>query len=87
MLSYFKCFIVNRILFYTYNRNQELGDKLIKIGVNFRHNHIEKRILPKCTSTRNKFNLFLQGSYHKVAAEVYLMKKNDSYQRNIKSHP
>ena len=59
----------------TYNRNQELEDKLIKIGVNFRHNHIEKRIPPKCINTRDTFNLFPQSNYHEIVAENNIMKK------------
>jgi putative phage-type endonuclease len=37
---------------YTYERSKELEDKLIKIACNFWDNHIEKRIPPKCVSTR-----------------------------------
>jgi putative phage-type endonuclease len=60
---------------YTYNRNKDLEDKIIKIGVNFWHNHIEKRIPPKCMSTRDTFNLFPQSNYHEIVAEDNIVKK------------
>lgn len=60
---------------YTYNRNKELEDKIIKIGVNFWHNHIEKRIPPKCVSTRDTFNLFPQSKYHEIVAEDNIIQK------------
>jgi putative phage-type endonuclease len=60
---------------YTYNRNKELEDKIIKIGVNFWHNHIEKRIPPKCVSTRDTFNLFPQSNYHEIVAEDNIIQK------------
>ena len=60
---------------YTYNRNKDLEDKIIKIGINFWHNHIEKRIPPKCVSTRDTFNLFPQSNYHEIVAESNIMKK------------
>ena len=60
---------------YTYNRNKELEDKIIKIGVNFWRNHIEKRIPPKCVSTRDTFNLFPQSNYHEILAEDNIMEK------------
>ena len=60
---------------YTYHRNKDLEDKIIKIGVNFWHNHIEKRIPPKCVSTRDTFNLFPQSNHHKIVAETNIMEK------------
>ena len=60
---------------YTYNRNKDLEDKIIKIGVNFWHNHIEKRIPPKCVSTRDTFNLFPQSNHHEIVAESNIMEK------------
>ena len=60
---------------YTYNRNRELEDKLIKIAYNFWHNHIEKRIPPKCINTRDTFNLFPQSNYHEIVAENNIMEK------------
>ena len=60
---------------YTYNRNKDLEDKIIKIGVNFWHNHIEKRIPPKCVNTRETFNLFLQSNHHEIVAESNIMEK------------
>ena len=60
---------------YTYNRNKDLEDKIIKIGVNFWHNHIEKRIPPKCVNTRDTFNLFPQSNYHEIVAESNILEK------------
>jgi putative phage-type endonuclease len=60
---------------YTYERNKELEDKLIKIACNFWHNHIEKRIPPKCVSTRDTFNLFPQSNYHEIVAEDNIIEK------------
>ena len=60
---------------YTYNRNKDLEDKIIKIGVNFWHNHIEKRIPPKCVNTRDTFNLFPQSNYHEIVAEDNIIEK------------
>ena len=60
---------------YTYNRNKELEDKLIKIGVNFWHNHIEKRIPPKCLNTRDTFNLFPQSNNKEITAKNDILAK------------
>jgi len=60
---------------YTYNRDKNLEEKLIKIGINFWHNHIEKRIPPKCVSTRDTFNLFSQSNYHEIVAEDNIIQK------------
>lgn len=60
---------------YTYERNRELEDKLIKIACNFWSNHIEKRIPPKCVSTRDTFNLFPQSKYHEIVAEDNIIQK------------
>jgi putative phage-type endonuclease len=60
---------------YTYNRNKELEEKLIKIACNFWHNHIEKRIPPKCVNTRDTFNLFPQSNYHEIVAESNILEK------------
>jgi len=60
---------------YTYERNKELEEKLIKIACNFWHNHIEKRIPPKCVSTRDTFNLFPQSNYHEIVAESNIIEK------------
>jgi putative phage-type endonuclease len=60
---------------YTYERNKELEDKLIKIACNFWHNHIEKRIPPKCVNTRDTFNLFPQSHHHEIVAESNIMDK------------
>lgn len=60
---------------YTYNKNKDLEDKIIKIGVNFWNNHIEKRIPPKCVNTRDTFNLFPQSHHHEIVAESNIMEK------------
>jgi putative phage-type endonuclease len=60
---------------YTYNRNKDLEDKIIKIACNFWHNHIEKRIPPKCVNTRDTFNLFPQSNYHEIVAESNILEK------------
>jgi len=60
---------------YTYERNRELEDKLIKIACNFWHNHIEKRIPPKCVSTKDTFNLFPQSNHHEIVAESNILEK------------
>ena len=60
---------------YTYNRDKNLEEKLIKIGVNFWHNHIEKRIPPRCVNTRDTFNLFPQSHHHEIVAESNIMQK------------
>ena len=60
---------------YTYNRNKELEDKLIKIACNFWHNHIEKRIPPKCVNTEDTFHLFPESHHHKIVAESNILEK------------
>lgn len=60
---------------YTYNRNKELEEKLIKIACNFWHNHIEKRIPPRCVNTRDTFNLFPQSNYQEIVAEDNIIQK------------
>ena len=60
---------------YTYERNKDLEEKLIKIAYNFWHNHIEKRIPPKCVNTRDTFNLFPESHHHEIVAESNIMDK------------
>lgn len=60
---------------YTYERNKELEEKLIKIACNFWYNHVEKRIPPKCVNTRDTFNLFPQSNYHEIVAESNIIEK------------
>lgn len=60
---------------YTYERSKELEEKLIKIACNFWHNHIEKRIPPKCVNTKDTFNLFPQSNYQEIVAEDNIMEK------------
>jgi len=54
---------------YTYNRDKNLEEKLIKITCNFWHNHIEKRVPPKCVNTRDTFNLFPQSNHKEITAK------------------
>lgn len=60
---------------YTYNRNKELEEKLIKIACNFWYNHIEKRIPPKCVNTRDTLNLFPESHHHEIVAEDNIIEK------------
>lgn len=60
---------------YTYNKDKNLEEKLIKIGINFWHNHIEKRIPPKCINTRDTFNLFPQSNNKEITAKEYIIAK------------
>jgi predicted phage-related endonuclease len=60
---------------YTYNRNKDLEDKIIKIGINFWHNHIKKRIPPKCVNTRDTFNLFPQSNNKEILAQNDIIAK------------
>lgn len=60
---------------YTYNRNKKLEEKLIKIACNFWHNHIEKRIPPRCVSTRDTFNLFPQSNNKEITAKEDILAK------------
>jgi len=60
---------------YTYNRNKKLEEKLIKIACNFWHNHIEKRVPPKCVNTRDTFNLFPQSNNKQITAKDEILTK------------
>jgi putative phage-type endonuclease len=60
---------------YTYNRDKNLEEKLIKIACNFWHNHIEKRIPPKCVNTRDTFNLFPQSNNKEITAKENILAK------------
>jgi len=60
---------------YTYERDKELEEKLIKIACNFWHNHIEKRTPPRCVNTRDTFHLFPQSNYHEIVAEDNILEK------------
>ncbi len=60
---------------YTYNKNKDLEDKIIKIGVNFWNNHIEKRIPPKCVNTKDTFNLFPQSNNKQITAKDDIIAK------------
>ena len=60
---------------YTYNRDKNLEEKLIKIACNFWHNHIEKRIPPRCVSTRDTFNLFPQSNNKEITAKEEILAK------------
>jgi putative phage-type endonuclease len=54
---------------YTYNRDKNLEEKLIKIACNFWNNHIEKGIPPKCINTKDTFNLFPRGNNKEIIAK------------------
>ena len=60
---------------YTYTRDQELEEKLIKIACNFWHNHVQKRIPPKCSSLADTFNLFPVGNHKELTASETITQK------------
>jgi putative phage-type endonuclease len=60
---------------YSYVRNKEFEDKLIKIACNFWHNHVEKRIPPKCSSLADTFNLFPVGNHKELTANETIAQK------------
>ena len=60
---------------YTYQRNKEFEDKLIKIACNFWHNHVEKRIPPKCSNLADTFNLFPHGNHKELTASENITQK------------
>ena len=60
---------------YSYVRNKEFEDKLIKIACNFWHNHVEKRIPPKCSSLADTFNLFPVGNHKELTASETITQK------------
>lgn len=60
---------------YTYNRDKNLEEKLIKIACNFWNNHIEKRVPPKCVNTRDTFNLFPQSNNKQITAKDEILTK------------
>lgn len=60
---------------YTYNRDKNLEEKLIKIACNFWHNHIEKKVPPKCVNTRDTFNLFPQSNNKQITAKDEILTK------------
>lgn len=60
---------------YTYERNKDLEEKLIKIACNFWHNHIEKRVPPRCVNTRDTFNLFPQSNNKQITAKNDILAK------------
>ena len=60
---------------YTYQRNKEFEDKLIKIACNFWHNHVLKRIPPKCSNLADTFNLFPHGNHKKLTASENITQK------------
>ena len=60
---------------YSYVRNKEFEDKLIKIACNFWHNHVLKRIPPKCSSLADTFNLFPHGNHKKLTASETITQK------------
>lgn len=60
---------------YTYLKNNNLEDKLIKIACNFWYNHVEKKIAPKCVNTKDTFNLFPQSNSKEITAKEGILAK------------
>lgn len=60
---------------YTYLKNNNLEDKLIKIACNFWYNHVEKKIAPKCVNTKDTFNLFPQSNNKEIIAKEGILAK------------
>lgn len=60
---------------YTYVKNNNLEDKLIKIACNFWYNHVEKKIAPKCVNTKDTFNLFPQSNSKEITAKEGILAK------------
>jgi putative phage-type endonuclease len=60
---------------YTYVKNNNLEDKLIKIACNFWYNHVEKKIAPKCINTKDTFNLFPQSNNKEITAKEGILAK------------
>jgi putative phage-type endonuclease len=60
---------------YTYTKDQEIEEKLIKIAYNFWHNHVEKRIPPKCTNLADTFNLFPNSNHKELTASENIVQK------------
>ena len=60
---------------YSYVRNKEFEDKLIKIACNFWHNHVQKRIPPKYSSLADTFNLFPVGNHKELTASENITQK------------
>ena len=60
---------------YTYERNKEFEEKLIKIACNFWNNHVLKRIPPKCSNLADTFNLFPHGNHKKLTASETITQK------------
>jgi putative phage-type endonuclease len=76
---------------YSYVRNKEFEDKLIKIACNFWYNHVEKRIPPKCSSLADTFNLFPVGNHKELTAsenitqKIYELKKLKEQESNTQT--
>jgi len=60
---------------YTYTRDKEFEEKLIKIAVNFWYNHVQKRIPPKCSNLSDTFNLFPIGNHKELTASEHVNEK------------
>ena len=60
---------------YTYQRNKEFEEKLIKIACNFWYNHVEKRIPPKCSNLADTSNLFPHGNHKELIASETIAEK------------
>jgi putative phage-type endonuclease len=60
---------------YTYNRNREFENKLIKVTCNFWHNHILKGISPEATSTDDVLALYPKASGIMLEADNEIVDK------------
>jgi putative phage-type endonuclease len=60
---------------YSYARNKEFEEKLLRIACNFWHNHIQKRIPPKCSNLADTFNLFPHGNHKELTASENITQK------------
>jgi putative phage-type endonuclease len=60
---------------YSYVRNKEFEEKLLRIAYNFWHNHVQKRIPPKCSNLADTFNLFPHGNHKELTASENITQK------------
>ena len=60
---------------YSYARNKEFEEKLLRIACNFWDNHVQKRIPPKCSSLADTFNLFPHGNHKELTASENITQK------------
>jgi predicted phage-related endonuclease len=60
---------------YSYARNKEFEEKLLRIACNFWHNHVQKRIPPKCSNLADTSNLFPHGNHKELIASETIAEK------------